>query len=168
MRKLTLAEAEEALQIDKNDLDEENIQQPALFFTISQQEASAQAVLAQLERDKANLNAELDAEIRQAYANKNEKITETALPLRIREKPEMQKINDEIIMAQRDVNIWAAMVESMRQRSKHILEEGALWRGNYYQTESSTSVIHEAKSAVADANRAAAGARRRVVRANGG
>lgn len=161
---MKLKEAEDALEIDKHDLDNENVRQPQLMFDVSREWARAKSTLERLKRDKTNLNSQLDHKIREEAKRKDEKLTEAMIPHKIRMTKEMTDLNQEILEAEESVDIWAGMIESVKQRSQKLHDLCSLYQANYYQTEVGGRESRESAERVARKVRESAGRQRRAGR----
>jgi len=158
------------LVFDKNSLDDAVIKQPQLMWEATRELAGAHKVAAALERDKANLTAELDKLYRREAEDNQQKMTETALVLRIRDSAQMRDLNEEIIEARYVAELWAGLVESLRARGSSLREAGELYRTNYFSRESisggNPAEMNVVKNAEAAEVRKDLGRRRRAMRAS--
>lgn len=136
-RNITIREAEGSLELSKNDLDEAVFRQPQLIWLVGQEHAKALALVRDLTRDKANLAAKLDREIRDSVTKLDTKLTEKSIEMTVRDSPAMRDLNAEILAAEMQVGLWSAMIEAYRERGRSIKEAGEQYRSNYWTTESS-------------------------------
>jgi len=127
------------LKIDKQALDDEVMQQPGLFFEVS--EAYAQAVA---ERDA--LKEELsvtDADLFHAFRARNsERATDTYIKGQVQVAPDHQKAFTEWLEAKEHADRLAALKDSFFQRSEMLKTLGRLHASNYFEQTS----VREMKS----------------------
>lgn len=159
---------ESSLTIDENDLDKENIKQPELIWHATQAQARANGALATLERDKANLNAELSESIQAEAIEKGEKtrgtpgLSQAALAMRVRDHSDMRDLNEEWLVAKREVDLWAGMVEALRARGTALKNLGILYSSNYFERETSGKLHRSEMEQNAERVRDARAARKRA------
>jgi hypothetical protein len=133
------------LAIDKQALDDEVMQQPALFFEVS--EAYAQAVA---ERDalKEELNA-IDAKVFVYQRGGDPKATDTAIKSRVAVDPKHQKAFTEWLEAKEHADRLAALKDSFFQRSEMLKTLGRLHASNYFEqtsvrsTQSTDAMVYQ-------------------------
>lgn len=164
---MKLSDFEPALTVDENDLDKENIKQPELIWHATQAQARANAALAALDRDKANLNAELSESIQAEAIEKGEKtrgspgVSQAALAMRVRDHNDMRELNEEWLVAKRDAELWAGMVEALRARGATLKNLGVLYAANYFEREISGKLHRDEMQSNADkVHKARAGSKR--------
>jgi hypothetical protein len=117
------------LKIDKQALDDEVMQQPALFFEVS--EAYVQAVA---ERDA--LKEELavtDADLYQAVKGSNEKSTDTFIKSKVQAASDHQKAFTEWLEAKEYADRLGALKDAFFQRSEMLKALGRLYASNYFE-----------------------------------
>jgi len=159
MTNFSLREAAESLELNKNNLDEANFRQPQMMWLVSQEHARANAKVRELTRDKANLGASLDRQIRDSRTKLDAKITEKEIEMTIRDHEKMRDMNGMLLEAQEQVDLWAGMLTAYSERGRAIREGGEQYRSNYFTTESGGRESREAKQKQADSIRAQAGQR---------
>lgn len=133
---MKLSDFEKSLKIDKHDLDEETIRQPELVWHAGEELASANEELAQAERQKANLAAELAESIRSDMNAAGEKITIDAVEKKIRNMPQMRELNDELISLKHQAELWLAMTHALRARGDGLKLLTQQHAANYFVRES--------------------------------
>ncbi len=117
------------LKIDKQALDDEVMQQPALFFQVS--EAYAQAAA---ERDvlKEEMNA-TDAHLYQAVKAKNEKGTDTFIKSKVQVTTDHRQAFTEYLEAKEYADRLGALKDAFNQRSEMLKALGRLYASNYFE-----------------------------------
>jgi hypothetical protein len=133
------------LRIDKQALDDEVMQQPELFFQVS--EAYAQAVA---ERDaiKEELNA-IDAKLFANQRGSDPKATDTAIKSRVTIAQSHQLAFTEWLEAKEYADRLAALKDSFFQRSEMLKTLGRLHASNYFEqtsvraTQSTDAMVYE-------------------------
>jgi formamidopyrimidine-DNA glycosylase len=117
------------LCIDKQALDDEVMQQPALFFEVS--EAYAQAVA---ERDalKEELNA-TDGKLFVDCRFRDAKTTDTAIKSRVAVDPVHQRAYTEWLEAKEYADRLGALKDAFFQRSEMLKALGRLYASNYFE-----------------------------------
>lgn len=147
---------ERYLKLDRNDLDQANIEQPELVWHATEAQAKANAELAALERDKANLNAELSESIQADAVERGEKsrgspgLSQAVLSLRVRDHKSMRELNEACLIAKQEADLWAAMVESLRTRGASLKNLGNLYAANYFERETSGKLHRDEMATNAD------------------
>lgn len=147
---------ERYLKLDRNDLDQANIEQPELVWHATEAQAEANAKLAALDRDKANLSAELSESLQARAVEDGEKtrgspgVSQATLARRVRDHKDMRELNEEWLVAKKESDLWAAMVESLRTRGKSLQNLGGLYAANYFERETSGKMHRDEMQANAD------------------
>ena len=164
---MKLSELEDALPIDKHDLDEAHVRQPQLFYEVSKglAEANANAEMAKLAKEQTY--AELDQVIRDQAGAASEKITEPGVKQAIVRHPKMQKAETLLIQTKRIAENWQGMMDAFRQRSYHLKGLVELYTANYFVSESGGKAAGAAREGAAARIRATAAEVRRQGRNRG-
>jgi hypothetical protein len=142
---IDIDEFKKYLRIDKQALDDEVMQQPGLFFEVS--EAYAQAVA---ERDalKEELNV-MDGRLYVGYKGLDPKSTDTAIKSRINADPKHQQAFTEWLEAKEHADRLAALKDSFFQRSEMLKTLGRLHASNYFEqtsvrsTQSTDAMVYQ-------------------------
>lgn len=149
------------LRIDKNDLDTALMEQPDLFYRVSQQLALAISRRDQEKLDRDNMISETANHIRLKAEKRGEKVTEKGLA-------ELVEIDEEVVAVKRDyikanavAEEWLALKEALSQRGHALRELVQLYNANYFTTASGRSARDGAESRRADEVRAEGGRVRR-------
>lgn len=154
--------------INKFALDEEQIRQPALYHDIADQLSLAISKKDELETAAKQIRADRDAEIRQDFAEREEKLTEKALEAELlRDDAVKAALADAAEMAV-EVRRWSNLLETVKQRGHALRVLGDLYLGGYFQATSTGSGRVRAQEARSDANKEAAGKLRRERVRSGG
>jgi len=138
-------EFENYLAIDKQALDDEVMQQPALFFQVS--EAYAQAIA---ERDalKEEL-AGIDAGLYHTIKAKNEKSTDTFIKSKVQITADHQKAFTEYLEAKEHADKLGHLKDAFFQRSEMLKALGRLYASNYFEqtalkpTQSTDAMVYQ-------------------------
>jgi hypothetical protein len=142
---MKLDEAKKRLRIDKHDLDEELIRQPELFFEVSERVTQAIAERDALKEELANVDAELDKEVRAKLTKNLERFTEAMVKNAIQTHKKHATAAENYLEAKNEADNWVALKEAFHQRRYMIQELCGLYLGNYFQrTAVSGSVTQEA------------------------
>lgn len=125
-------ELEEALKIDRDDLDSCLVDQPGYFYHVAEAVAQANA-----ERDTIKLELEeqtaiLDKEVRKNALNAEEKITEAGIQNRLRTMPKIKELQLAYLDARTEADRWAALKEAYQQRSFMLRELVALHLASFH------------------------------------
>lgn len=160
MRAITLDEFEEALQIDKNDLDEEVIRQPQLIYMIHK--ACAGLVLKRDIADKTvdDIKLDLDKQFRKQAEDAGEKLTETALTRRIADTKAVRNAEEALLKAKHELAVWEGMKAAIQDRSYELRQLVSLYEVNYYANDGMGKAGRDHKDAVADRVRRETGQQR--------
>ena len=152
------------LRIDKNDLDNELIRQPELFY-----HASTSYALCVSQRDQAKLDleraeAEADSKIRRAAVkdDKVKKITEAEIVARRAMAPEVREAQDSYLSARAAVERAAALRDAYQQRGYAVKDLVNLYVSGYYGAVTGRFERGEALDKRAAENRAVLAQRRRA------
>jgi hypothetical protein len=142
---IDIDEFKKYLRIDKQALDDEVIQQPELFFQVS--EAYAQAVA---ERDALKEEvAFVDAVLYGDYRRAEPKATDTSIKARMTAEPDHKKAFAEWLEAKEHADRLAAMKDAFFQRSEMLKTLGRLHASNYFEqtsvraTQSTDAMVYE-------------------------
>jgi hypothetical protein len=142
-----LEQFQSALKIDKHNLDEALLQQPDIFYRVSEGFAYAISLRDRAKSKLAEVSAEQSLVERRKAKQDDEKITEDGLKARI-------ALNDKVQDAQQDYHAsalvadrWQGMKESWQQRSYVLKDMVGLYSAGYY----SDKVSDTTKRGVADA-----------------
>lgn len=153
----TIKDLETALLIDKHDLDEENLKQPQLINDAGKGVATTDALKREAAYEVEFAYAELDAQVRKAASENDEKISETQIKMRIALMPRMKTAEKALRIATKALDDWKVILESIRQRGYSIRELDSLYLSNYYAKEAGGKQREDVRTAVADRNRKEAG-----------
>jgi predicted nucleic acid-binding Zn-ribbon protein len=126
---LNIEEFRQYLKIDKSSLDDEVVQQPSLFYEVSESCAEASAERDALKEQLAVVDADLDKKIR----SKNEKGTEAQIKNQIQAHPDHQKAFAEWLDAKLLADKLTALKDAFKDRSFMIRELGSLFVSNYFE-----------------------------------
>ena len=116
------------LVIDKNNLDDCIIEQPALFQQVSsiytQKLAERDYAYEQYKKEYARLFVE--------YKNSGEKLTDKLVDSMILTSPTYVEKRNEFLNKQQEANEWAALKEAYAQRNYMLKELSNLFSASYY------------------------------------
>lgn len=112
-----LSSFEQTLMVDQDNLDEEVIRQPELYYHVSEQLVYAIDARDTLKKEIEELEAEVDNKVR-ALAERNEdKVTEPFVKKQIAANEDVQELQRKFLKAKKTAALWEAMKESYGQRS---------------------------------------------------
>ena len=134
-----LDEMEKWLKIDRENLDEEVMRQPELFYRVSAELASAIS-----DRDGAKdlmnrTEARIKEDIREEWRKEEKKFTVTEVDDAASRHPKFKSRQEEYRAASQRVELVSAMKEAFQQRSYMLRELSSLWVNNYFQDSSTKS-----------------------------
>jgi len=109
-------EYREKLVLDRDNLDEAALQQASLYEEVGEQRILAVSYRDELEYQKDQLYAELDAAVREEALEDEKKITEAAIKAKIAGKPEMMRLQKKFMAASRAVSQWQLLERAFDQR----------------------------------------------------
>ena len=158
-----MKEFEKGLRIDKHNLDDELVEHGPLHYRIADLHERALADVDGLKIDIENAEAELYAQYKEAAIEADEKLSETALKMRIQDSQRMRKLNTAYLAAKRRLGELRALNQSYQQRSYHIRGLIDLHTVKYYTTNDSVTK-RDATEQRANQNREATGKLRREKR----
>ncbi len=145
-----LAELQEQLLIDRNDLDTMLIKQPQLYRQVGDGFAEAESFK---DRAKDSLEAEvakLDAYLRRAAAETKEKFTEPQLANMIKLQDSYVKVWEEYIRCKELSGKWKSLLESFSQRSYMLNHLVTLYVSGYWGQATGASSRQQAVSRASD------------------
>lgn len=129
-----MSEYTEKLFIDRDRLDREFLQQPAIYMEYAQQAAEADDERDAAKRRVEVVRAEVDQEIRERAAVAGEKITEAVVAARVLLDPRTEKAEAQLRKATLDAKVLGAAVRAFEQRKKSLEKLADLWCQGYYST----------------------------------
>lgn len=159
-RQPTLPEAEAALFVNKNLLDDELTTQPEVYYRVAEAASCAAARRDSLKYDLELLVAEVDAKVRDELADeadqdsKRKKPTETEIANLVKLTPKVDKAQRAYMDARSQAAEWEALTTAFGQRSYVLKDLTALYVANYYQvSEGDSKHARAAKERVAGSAR---------------
>jgi len=172
---VTLEELQHGLRIDKHDMDTCLIQQPQLFYRVSDLYARATADRDSYKVDIETAEAELFSQFRRQLLDEEEqdvednkkkgsRVTDTAIKSKVAASKRMIDLHRKYLNAKERADSLAALKEAYQQRSYVLKDLVALYVSNYFTTESGGKARNAAKDNSADRNREAAGRLNREAR----
>ena len=135
----TAEELAQNLRIDKHSLDDEVIQQPSLFYEVSEQYIRAAAERDQLKEELANVDAKLDAEVRSTLGDV--KATEGKIKSRVQIDPKHAAAFDAWLVAKEQADRLGVLKDAFQQRSYMLRDLVALNTSNYFEETSVRSGV---------------------------
>lgn len=124
------------LLINKHGLDDEFIQQPSLFFEVSETYVLAVSTRDALKEELATVDAELDGVMRKAAEKRSERITEPQVKMAIQSHPKHTSASNNYLEAKEAAALLEALKESFSQRSYMLRDLASLYVANYYEQSS--------------------------------
>jgi CRP-like cAMP-binding protein len=129
---ITIKDLEHALSIDKNAIDEALLQQPDLFYRVSQQLAEAISLRDASKQKRDETEAEIDFNIRRLAETANQKTTESKIENEKRLNQKVIEASNELGLHNKEVNKWAALKEAYIQRSHALKSLVELYIAGYF------------------------------------
>ena len=128
----------ELLHLDKNNLDVQSFKQPELYWDWAKKWVNAVERRDKLKEKISIITAEASAEIRKnpekfGLASDN-KLTETFINSQIPTHPKVREINDLLIEAQTEVNLFQSAKESIDRLGSRLDTAAKLFTGGYFTT----------------------------------
>lgn len=117
------------LRIDKTRLDDELVEQPQLFFEVSEQYTEAVAHRDAMKAQVESVYASLDGSYRSG-----EKSTEGAIKSQIINSEHWRAANDDFLQAKKWADQWGVLKDSFNQRSEMLKSLCKLYATNYFET----------------------------------
>lgn len=124
------------LAIDKLSLDDEFVQQPQLFYSVSEAYVEAVALRDTLKEELSTVDAELDGLVREEFEKRELKATEAMVKGEIQIHPKHKKAFDKWIAAKTEADKLAALKEAFHQRSFMLRDLASLYVANYFDQSS--------------------------------
>lgn len=150
-------EFKDRVKLDKNCLDDNAIEHPLLY-----EEWSKKWALAVFERDKIKerisvVTAEAAKEIRSEPKNfgwdSDKAPTEAFINSQIPLHPKVREVQEEVIQAQYEVNLYASAKETLQQRNEDLKILAQLYSGAYFSAKSNPELKEQAREKTSDAQR---------------
>jgi hypothetical protein len=124
---------ESILRPDRNRLDEEWTEQPAMRHRYGVELADAKRELSRAKAELEITAAELDNEIRESPDDFGlSKVTEAAIKAAIPSNPRYKKFREKLINAEYLVDVLVATVAAIEHRRKALEDLVRLWLGDYF------------------------------------
>lgn len=125
-------ELEAALLIDKFALDEALTRQPELYYHVSEAYVLAQSRYDAAKQALAEIEAERDIKIRQDFARREEKCTETMVKNLTTTSSDVKAASDEVLRLKVEVAQLSALQEAFSHRGHALRELVALYTAGYF------------------------------------
>lgn len=148
-----ISELEKFVPVDKHNLDGNLEEQPDIFYRVSKAYAISisEADIAKAAIDE--LNARLDAEVREDMEKAGDKVTEGKVKMAVASIPEMRAAVSNHLEKREISGRWLALKDSLNQRSYTLKELVALYSAGYF----TDAVGGSARSQARDTNERSAG-----------
>lgn len=140
------------LAFDKFALDDALREQPSLLFAVSDAYEVALAERDTLKDAINTIEADLDAEIRDAYEEAKAKVTEPQIKHLIARDPKRRKAYDAYAIARAKAGRLNALKEAFKERGYNVRQMCELYTSNYFEQASSRPTPHTER-VVSNANR---------------
>lgn len=150
-----------AVEIDKNDLDTCLVEQPDLFYRVSEQYTLARSLQDEIKYDIAQLEAELSAQFRKENDGEKKGPTVDAVKAAVLSSPKMIDLQKELLSASTKVGKWAALKEAYDMRASALKSLTQLFASNYFTVSTGQKPRDEARGRLGDDARQVAGEERR-------
>jgi hypothetical protein len=130
----------EDLFIDEDNLNEEYIKQPGTFAWYAVLTAEAEAYRDKLKFDLEVLAADLDKQVREEIELRGDKVTEKLVETEVGRKQEYRNKKEELLEANRQLNVMKAVKEGLVQKKDMLISLGANMRN---EKDSSVRILQE-------------------------
>lgn len=150
-----------AVQIDKNDLDSCLVQQPDLFYRVSEEYTLARSLQDEIKFDITQLEAELGAQFRKEAEGEKKPPTDTAVKALIAATPKMIDLQKELLAASKRVGKWGALKEAYDMRASALKSLTQLYASSYFTVQTGKAPIADARGRIGDDMRKEGGEERR-------
>jgi len=129
-------ELRDFLKIDKHSLDNEIVEQPQLFFKISEAHVNAIAHRDWCKEEVSRVDADLAGAHRRKIEKTGARATDAAVSAAVAADPQHQAAVDAHMKARTDADLLGALKEAFSQRSYMLRDLAALAIANYYEKSS--------------------------------
>jgi hypothetical protein len=136
MKDFDLAELEAELQIDENNLDQCLVAQPGLYWQVAKRHAIAVSDHEAAKKSMAEIEAEIDLEIRKTARNRENRIIEKEIESRKRKDPRLERAVRKMLSLKHEAQLLDALKETFQMRSYAIKELVQLYIASYYEESS--------------------------------
>lgn len=144
---------EARLKIDRNNLDQELIEQPELFYHVCEQHVKAVSTRDVLYEKRKALEADLSGRIRSEMEKASEKITESRLSAAVAAHEELLDAKGEYLEASREAELWGAMKEAFAQRTYALKDLSGLYSSQYFTRDSAQGNSNKVANAQYEENK---------------
>ncbi len=134
MQKELLERFDKLLDIDRNNLDKEILEQPRLFFEVIKLYTQATKERHEAKKALERLEAKLCQAVRMKAIEQGTKITESFVKERVELDTDYQKLNQEFLEAQHEMELLEGLKESFAQRQYSLKSYIDLYKSNYGAT----------------------------------
>ncbi len=146
---------EQSLQIDEYSLEEALQAQPDLFWRVSKKLAQLAAALDEAKAELAEIDANVDADIRGLAEREERKITNPEVEATKLLDKQIQDAADKVRSLKRELGLWGALKEAYEQRSYSLKTLADLYCSNYYGASPENANTRRMKQLDADITREA-------------
>lgn len=142
-------ELRDALQIDKNSLDTDMIQQPVLFMSVCEAHVMAMSERDTAKEKLASVDAQLAHDTRTKWTNSGEKFSEVRVGDQVQTEPKHIVQYAYFQHLVRRAAYLGALKDSYEQRGKMLHELGSLFVSGYFSTVSAKSAAKDVDEVLA-------------------
>ncbi len=121
------------LQIDKDALDDEIVQQPSLFYRVSETYVQVASKRDALKEQLARVDAELDAEVRDDLDKSDAKVTEAIVKNQVQCSLRHEQAFKAYLAAKEEADLLTAMKEAFHMRGYMLRDLVQLHVANYFE-----------------------------------
>lgn len=143
MKTPTRQDFEARLQIDRNNLDQELVEQPELYYRICEQYALAVSHRDQLHDGYKEVQAGLNIRLRRKMEEKGDKVTVAGLDAAVASHAKFLEAKAEHAEAAKEAELWVAMKDSFQQRAWVLKDLTQLYISGYFQNNSAGGSKHK-------------------------
>lgn len=128
---------QEALEIDKDDLDTALMQQANIYHEICMEHAYAQSMKDACSENLKTVDAHLNIDVRKVFEQAGERVTEAKIASEVQLAAQHIKAAEEYRDAYLAANLWGVMKDSFHQRAYMLREMAGLYATGYWIGDSS-------------------------------
>lgn len=139
-------ELRDFLRIDRNNLDQEIIEQPELFYRVSEAYVNAVSLRDKYSEELKQIDAEVDLTLRQHFESSGKKVTEKVIDSEVKSSGKHETASEKYLNAKAEAEKLLAIKEAFIQKSYMIRELCGIYISGYSVAETSISADNNVKS----------------------
>lgn len=151
----------QALVLDKDELDDANLQQPQLYYEVADKVSRYTELRDKKKKEYDDAVVAADRRIRAQMAKTDNKTTETQIKNMISDDKEVSQAASDLLGAKAVLDKWTALKESYEQRARSLKNLTELYNGNYFTVSTGSASRREISERGADEARVAMARKRK-------